>query len=439
MSFAIQNLTINEAIDATLVYLENNGTPNAVSPFIVGPFCTYSTIQSAINAAHARAAPADVFVLPGTYTENLVLYDGITLAGFAQSERDINNAPQANNVSIVGAITLAADVSVCAIQNVSLSTSGSTLIDVLGENATLNLNSVNIDCVGVVSILTSSTPITYAFSFNMTNCAIYTSGELYDFSSPTLNVVIRNSSINTALKSVSDGLAMMVYESKIVATIETTGSFNNVEVYNSTLNKSSGETNVIHFNISSFIGLSTFKFYSCVISGVVQTSNTSGSSRPSFSFYNCMSMPTFNYADSTRVSVIMNECFDATNNRVMSKLYSNFNTGILYTDGQSLSVTNASTVDFFSIDFTAGVSSSMYFTADIQGVNSTDTDATYCNITAFYRYNGTTIVQVGSTDKVLMSSGTGDVSLSTSGNQVFVSVVSPANYSWTAFYQYKFL
>jgi len=41
----------------------------------------YTTIQSALDAANAAGIPAAVYVKPGTYTENLTLYDGIDLWG----------------------------------------------------------------------------------------------------------------------------------------------------------------------------------------------------------------------------------------------------------------------------------------------------------------------------------------------------------------------
>lgn len=55
-----------------------------ISKYIVdstaGNSC-YTTVQTAINAAQAAGVPATVVVRPGTYTENLVLYDGINICG----------------------------------------------------------------------------------------------------------------------------------------------------------------------------------------------------------------------------------------------------------------------------------------------------------------------------------------------------------------------
>lgn len=59
----------------------------AISKYIVDADGTgdYTTIQAALNAANAAAIPATVIVRPGTYTENLTLYDQIDIYGNIQS------------------------------------------------------------------------------------------------------------------------------------------------------------------------------------------------------------------------------------------------------------------------------------------------------------------------------------------------------------------
>ena len=54
-----------------------------ISKYIVDPDGTgdYITIQAALDAANALAPDAAVYVRPGTYTENLTLYDGIDIWG----------------------------------------------------------------------------------------------------------------------------------------------------------------------------------------------------------------------------------------------------------------------------------------------------------------------------------------------------------------------
>ena len=50
------------------------------SRYIVGTG-TFPTIQAAINEANANGSNSVVFVRPGTYTENLTLYDSVNLEG----------------------------------------------------------------------------------------------------------------------------------------------------------------------------------------------------------------------------------------------------------------------------------------------------------------------------------------------------------------------
>lgn len=67
----------------------------STTPFTVGAVNvgTYQTIQAAVNAAHA-AGGGQVFIQPGTYTENLTLFTGIQLS-----------SPSEQSVTIIGTHT----------------------------------------------------------------------------------------------------------------------------------------------------------------------------------------------------------------------------------------------------------------------------------------------------------------------------------------------
>lgn len=60
----------------------------------------YATIQSAIDAAQAAGFPACVYIRPGTYTEDLTLYDGIDLYG-----ADAVSQNQGASVTLIGTHT----------------------------------------------------------------------------------------------------------------------------------------------------------------------------------------------------------------------------------------------------------------------------------------------------------------------------------------------
>jgi len=66
-------------------------------------FSPYSTIQSAIDAANAAGIEATVFIRAGSYTENLTLYDGITLNGYTNLETvltGVHTPPASGTVKI---------------------------------------------------------------------------------------------------------------------------------------------------------------------------------------------------------------------------------------------------------------------------------------------------------------------------------------------------
>lgn len=68
----------------------------------------YTTVQSAINAAHAAGTPATVYVRPGTYTENLTLYSTICVAGAIDANTTIIgvHTPPASGTFLFQNITL---------------------------------------------------------------------------------------------------------------------------------------------------------------------------------------------------------------------------------------------------------------------------------------------------------------------------------------------
>lgn len=73
-----------------------------ISPYIVNPFgivngASFTTIQSALDAANAAGGGA-VYVQPGTYTENLTLFDNVSIIGAAASSLIVG----AGSIVIVG-------------------------------------------------------------------------------------------------------------------------------------------------------------------------------------------------------------------------------------------------------------------------------------------------------------------------------------------------
>jgi hypothetical protein len=88
-----------------------------------------------IGSALASALPGDtIFVMPGTYTENLTLKAGVNITAF---DCDANGAQQSAtpNVTIIGTLT-ATFTGTCCLSGLNLQTNSATVLTVSGANAT---------------------------------------------------------------------------------------------------------------------------------------------------------------------------------------------------------------------------------------------------------------------------------------------------------------
>lgn len=134
------NQWLKETDDTTgLAVWKPNGNP-AASEFgayavnVAGqqPVVRFTSVQAAMDQAkadgHNAANPATVFILGGSYTENLVLRDGIDLATFGgRAHEDPAGTPTATgttnwfpDVQITGNVTLEAGFTRCTIDGVDL-------------------------------------------------------------------------------------------------------------------------------------------------------------------------------------------------------------------------------------------------------------------------------------------------------------------------------
>jgi len=92
----------------------------------VGLRGTFATIATALTAA---VSGQDIFIRPGTYTENLTLKAGVNLIGFMGD----GETPQ---VTIIGNCT-ATFAGTCSISNIRLQTNSAALMTVSGNSATI--------------------------------------------------------------------------------------------------------------------------------------------------------------------------------------------------------------------------------------------------------------------------------------------------------------
>jgi hypothetical protein len=195
-----------------------------ITPYVVNPTAgigNYTTIQSAITAA---SAGNDVYITPGTYTENLTLKAGVNLCTIKGNE-------VSGLVTIVGNATMSV-VGTVEIANINLQTNGSNpFLTVSGSVASI-VNLVN--CVLTVGNQPgiSFTSSSASAQINMSRC----SGDLntntatfYTMTSPgTITIeycFFTNSGASPNSSTNSTGLVDLYY-SHFLSRFSTTGSGN---------------------------------------------------------------------------------------------------------------------------------------------------------------------------------------------------------------------
>ena len=158
----------------------------ATSLFIVGPsgHANYTTIQSAITAASAGST---IYVLEGTYTENLTLKAGVSMVSSA-------------DVTIVGKCT--ADFAGSAsISGIKLQTNGAQFLDMPGNAATI-LNLINCNLIvsdAVAGITAGSGGSTCALTIDNCKGDIANSGgKLFGTNGSLTTVLIKDSTITNS-------------------------------------------------------------------------------------------------------------------------------------------------------------------------------------------------------------------------------------------------
>lgn len=133
--------------DATRAITPASLAPILVSPFVVAPGGAYTTIQSALDAANAVGGGV-VWVRPGTYTEDLTLYD---------------------NTQIVGAVGLGDLGALIIIGEHTPPTSGSFVLRNCKLQSATNIFSSNAAGTSSVFIIDVAIDVTNGYVFNLPN------------------------------------------------------------------------------------------------------------------------------------------------------------------------------------------------------------------------------------------------------------------------------
>lgn len=234
VSPSANNINVNGIIDGSTtaqITMTHNQSGNLtiedrsfLTAFVVDPSTTigvrgtFSTIQSAINAA---VSGQDVFIRPGTYTENLTLKAGVNLVGFAGDELT-------SQVIILGKASFSSAGTV-TISNVQLKTNSDNFLAVTGSAASVvNLRNCFLNCNNATGIAYSSSSSSSGVNlyFCVGDCGA--TGTYFNYSgaaNPTQieNCVLLNSGLSTTASTVSAG-GITMEQTRITVPLTTSGS-----------------------------------------------------------------------------------------------------------------------------------------------------------------------------------------------------------------------
>lgn len=129
-----------------------------ITPYVVGPvgLAGYQTVQSAVNQAHtditnSKVIAASIYVLPGTYTENLTLYTDISISG--------NMDDPIENFVIINGHHTPPTSGVFSFCNITLESASDVFISAAAGTARLDCVNCNFNINGYVFNLTNWTGI----------------------------------------------------------------------------------------------------------------------------------------------------------------------------------------------------------------------------------------------------------------------------------------
>ena len=281
-----------------------NGTwqaSNSLSPFVVGSGCTYTTIQSAVTAA--QFSGGNIYIKPGTYTENLTLYDNINLIGFA--EYNALNDVSHSNVIINGNITIASSAVDVNLQGLLLNTSSGSVISFTNTNSSevylynCAIQQTAVDGIfdfptgvgGIVrmercAIFSSSSPfVTDAggaggIIFSVLNSEI-TLGALFTISQ-NFTLTLKNSTFeNDTYDMTLDGSIQIIsiIQSIFTSNIVSTGSTNSFNMSKTTFTG-------IFINTQSSLSSNNVSISDCTINGNIDFGTSAGGTT-NITFKNC--------------------------------------------------------------------------------------------------------------------------------------------------------
>jgi hypothetical protein len=230
----------------------------------------YATIQSALDAANAAAVgPTTVYVRPGTYIENLTLYNAVDIVGATYQD------PLAGEVSIQGTHTISGN-SIIGFSNVQLVATGTdSIISTIAaiefvpifSGCTFNINdgyvinapnAVNGQCIFISCIDGSNSNGIINNSAGTMSCVVGF-GSMGNFGSNVLtmnngNLILFNSNVSTNIDFLGSG-ALELTSTQLSGRIQLEGT-SNATIVNSFIDSQAAASAALIQNSSGLFGVS---------------------------------------------------------------------------------------------------------------------------------------------------------------------------------------
>jgi len=232
--------TVSTSGSGNTITISSSASGYPITPYVVGPIgeAGYQTIQDGLDAANA-AGGGIVGVQPGTYTEDLTLYDNTQVVGFC-SPGTVSAGSGGNEPVIITGTHTPPTSGFFAFKNIAFTSSGSVISSAAGGIATIQVDSCAVGAIsgylfdldnwtGEISLINSVNKFTGNRGINnSTGATVYVlNSELGSIGASSSNLggtnVFKNSTLNAPIAFL-DGSDTTFNNSSFLAGFTTAGS-----------------------------------------------------------------------------------------------------------------------------------------------------------------------------------------------------------------------
>lgn len=412
------------------------GSTPSLSPYIVGTAGVndFATIQGAINQAvtdgHASGNPANVYIKPGTYVEDLALADGVNLIGFTPS----NIANGNPSVTINGSMTFSSTGAV-QINNVILSASAAALYTSNGAFINCSITFYNCQLTGNQTVIDVRGGGTQTVNFQYST--IDSSGKFFHTDTgvnTNVNLFLEGSTENCG-DTVSQGGTPIIFTANNSTTNFTVDNTGHAVIFTFTKCNITNATDLVKSSLGAGSNILTLQYCKITSAGRLCTLSSNASV---LRFENCIfvnGFPTY----SVVTQVISGGNIDELGNAFYPKPYVGFansqavqSTDFLDTNGTGIMETIATIIQ------PTNGSTTVY--VNVVGNQSDFTDTTGGNVIATFNCQAGVNTVVGAPVKNKFATSTGDFQVVADGaGNILIQVqdIGVVAYDWVINYTYQ--